>query len=258
MQADEDRHLRAKVNSAIQARNEGNTVLAQNLFREVVFADLIDVDVGLESEDVLKTVLDNIEYLFGPVSEEYMAILRVFAPVYGQSPAEFDTKLMNILQGAGIRPKFSDMTLDIHPRLGRKVLIACQPKSGSTFLLHILNEVTKFSTANSTFAYGSNDQQPYLPFLLKMAAIDTISQEHYRATLGTVQLLEVFNFNVIVLVRNIFDALVSMRDMLINFGDTNTTLPTDFGPHLGAMNETEQLDAIIAKFAFWTVDFYAS
>jgi len=90
------------------------------------------------------------------------------------------------------------------------VLLACYPRSGSTFTFQVLMEVLGYRRATFTYARKRSEHDLYIPMLLSNLNANTISQQHILATDANLGLLEVFDIKCVILVRNIFDALISL------------------------------------------------
>jgi hypothetical protein len=62
------------------------------------------------------------------------------------------------LHASGLPATLADYTTDVAPEaLGRRLVIACFPKSASTFLKSVLMGVTGFPERNLAFAHGQNE-----------------------------------------------------------------------------------------------------
>ena len=150
---------------------------------------------------------------------------------------------------------------DLDPALdpatcGKTVLIACIPKTGSTFLLGMLTSLLQFSGPKLCLNYA-NEENVLSPELVRARfTMDKVAQEHCRATPQNIALAQAMDAYTVVLVRNIFDSIISMRDMLLGdeFGSTNAFFSDD----LPAMSGEAQLDAVIAKWAHWQLEFLVS
>jgi hypothetical protein len=136
------------------------------------------------------------------------------------------------------------------------LLVACFPKSGSSFLTRVLANLLDWPHVPLSYSYERSEQDLYLPNLLYHDRGPTISQHHLRATGSNLQLIAASGIKVIVLVRDLADALVSLRDHFIKEGlhapvcyanDRFKELPR----HL-------QLDWLIDLAAPWYVNFYVS
>ena len=121
--------------------------------------------------------------------------------------------------------------VDIPPNT-RAVLVACMPKSGSTFLSALISSVPGFRREHIVPSYKRREQELSDAEILRAfaatqvlrRAFDTgqllgeqrprgfVSQNHVRHNHETQVLLDRYQIVPIVLVRNIFDVVVSLRD----------------------------------------------
>ena len=138
--------------------------------------------------------------------------------------------------------------------LGRHIFIACMPKSGSTFLKHVLCTLTAWREASLTYAFLQNEEELYLPHLRSVARMDTVSQQHCRATIPNVQMMQAFGIRPVVLVRDLFDVVVSYSD----FFDTGATVNTFFAGRWEALERPRRIDLMIDHFMPWYLAFFAS
>jgi hypothetical protein len=102
--------------------------------------------------------------------------------------------------------------VDANRDLRRHIVVASMPKSASTWLDALLVEATGFRRflLNTT---GHDTERVILRSALPMfLARDTVSQEHLRASPGDVELLRRMGIRPVVLVRDVFDVLVSAAD----------------------------------------------
>lgn len=136
------------------------------------------------------------------------------------------------------------------------VLVACMPKSGSTFLANAIAAATGYPLHSLVYAYFRNAQDLYLPALLRTLAVPTVTQQHVVATRPNLELIDLFHLKTVVLVRNIFDVVVSLRDHCLREGvETPAGVIDDAFPHLP---KSEQYDLLIDVAAPWYFGFYAS
>ena len=131
--------------------------------------------------------------------------------------------------------------------------LACFPKSGSTFVSHTLSKILQRAHDHAFFSAFQSEQDIYLPRLVELAYKQGVIQQHVRATEANIQYLQALNIKPIVLVRNIFDALDSMRNMTIKTG-TMDYLQGAFKD----LPQEIQSDITVQKWSFWYVDFYVS
>lgn len=163
--------------------------------------------------------------------------------------------LIHCVMNSGGRGELADFAPDINEDdLGEHIFIACMPKSGSTFLKHALHRLTGWREASLTFAFLQNEEELYLPFLRAVARTETITQQHCRATIPNIQLMQAFTIRPIVLVRNLFDTIVSYTD----FFDSGATVNTFFGGRWENFERERRIDLMIDHFVPWYLAFYAS
>jgi hypothetical protein len=142
-------------------------------------------------------------------------------------------------------------------RKGEYIFVACMPKSGSTFLTRTMSRITGFEHARLTYEFERNEQELYLPKLVDTYGKSIITQQHVRATGPNLELFNRFGIRPVILVRNLFDAIVSIRDYLHREGVQYfpSLYATD---HFLTLPDEEQFDFLITFAAPWYFNFYAS
>ncbi len=95
---------------------------------------------------------------------------------------------------------------------GKHILVACAPKSGSTYLANCLGALPGFLKADLCFGYGSREQELCVYRAAAMHAVDYVAQHHVRYSETTAQFMRAFGIFPVVIVRNLFDTVVSLRD----------------------------------------------
>jgi hypothetical protein len=139
---------------------------------------------------------------------------------------------------------------------GKKVFIAAMPKSGSTYISHKLASIPSFSYSHLSDIQGSCEFDIYRPSLIKNFHRNLIVQQHTLATPGNVEYLKRYNIPTIVLVRNIFEVIVSFKDHL--------KYESLYWPFLSAeasyfdLTEDKKIDYVITYALPWLVHFYVS
>ena len=167
----------------------------------------------------------------------------------------FRINLENALRESGQRALLGDFTTEVTAeQLGRHIFIACVPKSGSTFLKNVLLSLTGYRDAFMVYTPGQFEQDLYLPIVETVARHDTVSQQHCRATDANVQLMQAFEIKPVVLVRNIFDSVVSLLDFYNKGAFSNSIFRADY-PDL---DEQTRIDLLIDNFVPWYFQFVAS
>jgi hypothetical protein len=136
-----------------------------------------------------------------------------------------------------------------------KILLACFPKSGSTFTSNVIAQKDGFRKVDLVPAYGNREQELDIRYLYKHRNINFVAQHHIKNSMHLEELLQQYNVKPIILVRNIYDCIVSNADHFRNEGIT----------WFGVINEEhlkladEQLYSIIADLlAPWYISFYVS
>ncbi|MEQ8830021.1 MAG: hypothetical protein RLW87_09445 [Alphaproteobacteria bacterium] len=135
------------------------------------------------------------------------------------------------------------------------IFVAALPKSGSTLLNNALIRLT------GHFPHPLCDHHLHEQNIMHSRLIDSwgfrsIATQHTLATPLNVDYLGQFGIRPVVLVRDIFDAAVSLRDHTQREAlATATFLPP---PGYPAMNDAEKLDAIVDLALPWHLSFVAS
>jgi len=144
-------------------------------------------------------------------------------------------------------------------RLGKEkhtILLAAMPKSASTFLITCLSNLFEYPHVPLSFHFERSEQDLYLPSLLYYHSINTVSQHHLRATAANTNLINAFSIATIVLVRNLFDALVSLRDHFVR------EYPVFKGCYVDEtflkMDKQAQYDMLVDLAAPWFISFFVS
>ncbi|MBD3291231.1 hypothetical protein GF337_20690 [candidate division KSB1 bacterium] len=136
------------------------------------------------------------------------------------------------------------------------IFIACMPKSGSTFMVNSLSELTKYPYVSLSSGYERNDQNLYLPYLIDSYNIATVTHQHIRATEPNLILFNKFNIKPVIVVRNIFDVVTSIRD---HFFKEGYAFPTIYANEkFTELDEESQYDFIIELGLAWYFNFYVS
>jgi hypothetical protein len=154
-------------------------------------------------------------------------------------------------------------------RRRESVFLACMPKSGSTFLKRALLEVTGFSPAYLSYAFERNEQDLYFPALVDHWNIATVTQQHVRATGPNLKLMHWFGIRPVILVRNLFDTVVSIRDYLFAetvvsirdylFAEGFQKFPSLYvTERMADLSPERQLDLLITHALPWYFNFYVS
>ena len=195
----------------------------------------------------------SVVFLHKNLNNQSLLCCRKAISIY-RSPGAY-VNLTNSLFAAGARARLSDFTTEITPeRLGRHVFIACVPKSASTFLKNLLVNLTGYRDLFTVYAAGPSEHEIYLPTLREWAHVDTVTQQHCRASDANIHLMQAFGIRPVVLVRNIFDSVMSLFDFYNNGAFQSSYHRADWQE---LDNETK-IDLLIENVIPWYFQFVAS
>jgi len=250
-----DQAMRALVNDGLTAHNVGDTVGCHNMLSRALDEYLIPNERDPADVDLLNAVITVLE------REEHhdraLQALRLLADATSRPAYLLGMRFFRDLYASNGRATFRDFNTHLDPAAcARTLMIACIPKTGSTFLHSVLVEAADVIGPKLCLSYANEENMLSPEFTCSLYHVDKIAQEHIRATPHNLAVVQGFDMQVVVLVRNIFDSLVSMRDMLLS--DTRGSVVALFQDDLAAMDSESQLEAVITKWAHWQLDFYTS
>ena len=164
--------------------------------------------------------------------------------------------LANALAWTKQRARLGDYTTAYtEASLGKHIFLACAPKSGSTFLKNVLQSVTGFRNMFSVYAALQNEQELDLPHLVKFGNVNTVTQQHARASEANIQMMQAFGIRPTVLVRNIFDTTASLLD----FYTSGYIFSTFFDREdFAGLTDEQKVDLLIEHVLPWYFQFVAS
>ncbi len=187
-------------------------------------------------------------------ARQHEASLFFFRKAISVQPCpSYYVDLTNALAWTKTPAQLSDYTTDYKSNeLGRHIFIACSPKSGSTFLKNSLVGVTGFRDMFSVYAGLQNEHELDLPQFVRFGKENTVTQQHSRATEANIQLMQSFGVKPVVLVRNIYDSVISLLD----FYTKGFTFSTFFNKEeFLAFPTEEKIDLIIEYAIPWYFQF---
>jgi hypothetical protein len=188
---------------------------------------------------------------------QYEAALACFRKAISIQPCpSYYVDLTNALAFTKKKGELRDYTRDYKPTdLGRHIFITCSPKSGSTFLKNVLVGVTGYRDLFPVYAALQNEHELDMPQLARFGDVNTVTQQHARASEANIQLMQAFGIMPVVLVRNIFDTVISLLD----FYRQGFTFSTFFDrEEFLAFEEQQQIDLLIKYAIPWYFQFVAS
>ncbi|HEX2558586.1 hypothetical protein [Phenylobacterium sp.] len=212
-------------------------------------------------------------YLDNMAKLEPRAVLN---SVYSVLPVAFDTperqqQVRRIYEKAARKLSVFDINIARTFSRGRglKVAICCMPKSGST---HIMTSIQRIPGVEMPVTYL---HKPYMNpdfvgamsveheidelslLFLELRGGDWISHMHTKWTPYTEQVFKAHNIKPIVVFRNIFDAIVSMDDMLRKdqvSGFSMIRVPQNYA----AIPDAERLSFLCGYVGTWYLDYVVS
>jgi tetratricopeptide (TPR) repeat protein len=168
----------------------------------------------------------------------------------------FSNNLINVLDKLRRPSVLADYcdTLELK-EIAPRILLASQPKSGSTFLHNVLQEITGWRDVYFCHHTELASQDLFYPTLLEFAQTPTVSHQHIRATEANVQLMQAFAIRPVILVRNLYDVVLSLRDYFTGGAIRGTLFNVDAWMH---STPERQADQIIDLVVPWHLEFLAS
>ncbi|MFB2552318.1 hypothetical protein [Ensifer soli] len=154
------------------------------------------------------------------------------------------------------------------------ILVACAPKSGSTFISAMLAEAANLAIVSLTFPAGS--QKLFSQTYLREQEFDElallqhgvrgkgyVAQHHVRCTPYLCRQLAFFHIRPIVTYRNVFDCLVSLDDMFMSWRDQEPDAATRYfkdglPDRFTRMERADRLIALAHRYGAWYLQFYLS
>ena len=136
-----------------------------------------------------------------------------------------------------------------------RIVIAAMPKSGSTWLRLILQSYTKMPRATLAPASPRREQE-IDPIYGRGFAGGFVAQHHVRAHGQSEHTLRELRATTVVLLRNVYDHLLSLRDHIETRGPEIPTAYVDDGYF--RLSADEKLDFLVAFHLPWVFNFLAS
>ncbi len=136
------------------------------------------------------------------------------------------------------------------------ILLACFPKSGSTFISEVVGAISGFRKVPLHRTYRHVEQDIDHLWAMRFLISNTISQQHVKYNENTERAMQLYGLRPVVLVRNIFDIVISVRDHLKNESFASPTAWID-ARHVELGGEA--LESFITEMIVpWYISFYVS
>jgi hypothetical protein len=141
------------------------------------------------------------------------------------------------------------------PKGGKHILIACMPKSGSTFLAKTIGNIPGMFDVTLSFGYERREQELCLVACSLAHELNYVAQHHVRYSTSTQKIMDSFGIFPVVLMRSIFDCVVSLRDHL---EQESTEIPIAYlPPQILHLPKEKQYDLLIDLAVPWYANFFA-
>jgi hypothetical protein len=118
----------------------------------------------------------------------------------------------------------------------------------------VLLKLSGYRDAFMVYSSTQFEQELYLPTLLRTARSDTVTQQHCRASDANLQLMQAFGIRPVVLVRNIFDSVMSLLD----FYNAGASFFSYFRGDYSSLDVETKIDLLIDNFVPWYFQFVSS
>ena len=156
---------------------------------------------------------------------------------------------------------------------GSNIYIACMPKSGSSFFsasietglgCSFAHTTTSRETSPSVFGVNPREQEicefAIIKKILSYNRNGIVAQHHTKASPYTAEILSAYNFQIIVLTKNLFDIIISADEMLQDYDMTEPAnhsfnlLPLKFS----SMEPQIRYELLAKSLGVWCIEFYLS
>lgn len=136
------------------------------------------------------------------------------------------------------------------------VLLACMPKSGSTYLSAILGNLPDFERIALIPGYSRREQELDTALLLLNNRTNYVAQHHVRYSEVTGMWLRDFGISPVVLIRNIFDIVISLKDHVRK--ESHEASMAYIRPEMADWDDSRLEDFIVRMVIPWYFNFYLS
>lgn len=139
----------------------------------------------------------------------------------------------------------------------KHVWLVAAPKSGSTWLGAMLERVLGWPRVPLLDCYDRREQEIDVRMLTLHPDEDIFTpHQHTRASHPTLGIIQQFRITPVVLVRDLFDTVISLRDHL--YREHHVMPWAYFDETVYTLSPEEQIDALIDLVIPWYINFYVS
>lgn len=138
------------------------------------------------------------------------------------------------------------------------IFISCSPKSGSTYLMKLLAAILNYDIRIFIAAFDRTEQDINEKAILEAKKINTVTHQHTRCTANNIRLLKKHGIKPLILTRNLFDSVISMRNHMLA-EPQNTWWPMGYvDESFYNLTPERQCDFVIDLMLPWYINFYVS
>jgi hypothetical protein len=138
------------------------------------------------------------------------------------------------------------------------VLIACMPKSASSFLIDVVGGLTGMRQGSLAWSYGGREQTLDVVQLARIDHRAYVAQQHVRYSGDVGEFIAEFNLTPVVLTRNVFDVVASFRDHIRSLEPGDELMLAPLTPAHASLSDAGLEDLIADLIMPWYINFYAS
>jgi hypothetical protein len=149
------------------------------------------------------------------------------------------------------------------PNKNRLILVAAYPRSACNYLSFLISEALGYERRKLSMGTGFFHDTIYLPKLVDSLSKYSVVTQHIRANSEIRSFIKDLDLKVIILVRNIFDVIISYNDYISKHGwspldpDKGSNYP-EFCKDYFKFEDSIKFDYIIEMVVPWYISFYVS
>ncbi len=163
---------------------------------------------------------------------------------------------MSTPEPAGLSMTNQEIARRVSPSRKHVWLVAA-PKSGSTWLGAMLESVFGWPRVPLLDCYDRREQEIDVRTLIQHPDVDIFTpHQHTRASHPTLGIIQQFRIIPVVLVRDLFDTVISLRDHL--YREHHIMPWAYFDETVYTLTQEEQINALVDLVIPWYINFYVS
>ena len=145
---------------------------------------------------------------------------------------------------------------EVAPNEHAHVLVACMPKSGSSLLIRMVEELPGLRRVALVRGHDRRENELALDTLVANHDTDWVAQAHVRHSTATARMIRTFSLLPVVQTRDLADVCVSLHDHLLKIATVN---PIAYVPDAYKdWPEARRLEFVVDTFMPWYLNFFLS